>query len=156
MFLDTWCAKIINMIGQHHAWKATLYGMEICSKGGIGYVIRNSLVLITTMVLSEPSEYLHKTSFFSTKSAYCASDAKEIYHCSLITAEKSPLQGVFGGLGRVPRLNRLGDIVCIMHGSKTPVVLRRNDNESTDRTTLHWYPPLCGGVRAHGIIGPEP
>jgi hypothetical protein len=46
-------------------------------------------------------------------------DVKEIYHCSLIAAEKSLVQGVFGSLGLVSGLRRLGDIVCIMHGSKT-------------------------------------
>jgi hypothetical protein len=65
-------------------------------------------------------------------------------HVALLIA----VQGVFGGLGLVLRLSHLGDIVCIMYGSKMAVVLRRDGNERLRYRVVgqcYWEGVMYGG-----------
>ncbi|KAK0257807.1 hypothetical protein LTS09_007421 [Friedmanniomyces endolithicus] len=48
------------------------------------------------------------------------------------------------GLGLVPQTSCEGDIVCILHGSKVPVVLRRVDGRYRLVGQCYWYGWMCG------------
>ncbi|KAK0932894.1 hypothetical protein LTR29_015527 [Friedmanniomyces endolithicus] len=48
------------------------------------------------------------------------------------------------GLGLVPQTSCQGDIVCILHGSKVPVVLRRVDGRYRLVGQCYWYGWMCG------------
>jgi hypothetical protein len=48
---------------------------------------------------------------------------------AFVTLDKLLVHGASGRLGLVSKRVKLGDVVCILHGSKTPVILRQYDEE---------------------------
>lgn len=55
-------------------------------------------------------------------------DLKALRTYAYITLDRLLVRGAFGSFGLVSKRVKLGDLVCILHGSKTPVILRSLDD----------------------------